>query len=153
MESIATMSTERFILQINLFVQPIPGIKDEGPEICRVTGCNSVMGSSLQNPESGCFNPRVVCVGQTAFQVNRKMVQKVKVPMEHSTIMLGIPMVHHKCCYKLYTVYHYVGASTCVPVRQWWLWCTSQSALLVKSCLREARLQPQPTSGFISNNS
>ena len=77
------MSTERFILQINLFVQPIPGIKDEAPEICRVTGCNSVMGSSLQNPESGCFNPRVVCVGQTAFQVNRKMVQKVKVPMDH----------------------------------------------------------------------
>ena len=89
MESIATMSTERFILQINLFVQPIPGIKDEGPEMCRVTGCNSVMGSSLQNPESGCFNPRVVCVGQTAFQVNRKMVQKVKVPMDHSTICWG----------------------------------------------------------------
>ena len=89
MESIATMSTERFILQINLFVQPIPGIKDEAPEICRVTGCNSVMGSSLQNPESGCFNPRVVCVGQTAFQVNRKMVQKVKVPMDHSTICWG----------------------------------------------------------------
>ena len=101
MESIATMSTERFILQINLFVQPIPGIKDEAPEICRVTGCNSVMGSSLQNPESGCFNPRVVCVGQTAFQVNRKMVQKVKVPMDLSTIMLGIPMVHHKCCYQI----------------------------------------------------
>ena len=104
------MSTERFILQINLFVQPIPGIKDEGPEICRVTGCNSVMGSSLQNPESGCFNPRVVCVGQTAFQVNRKMVQKVKVPMDHYyagdtngtpqvllQIVHSVPLCEHLC--------------------------------------------------------